>query len=80
MASTDQDFVGVARGITGVAAAIKSLYPNGPPVPNQNVPDLRSPDCSRTRSAIELKGFSNRSYSSQELVWQGSGAGKVEGR
>ena len=38
-ASIDQDFVDFAKWVGDVAAAIKSLYPNGPPMLGQSVPE-----------------------------------------
>lgn len=46
----------VAKGISDVAAAVKTLYPNGPPVPSQSAADLPSPVFPRTRSATGRMG------------------------
>eukprot|EP00904_Undaria_pinnatifida_P003089 jgi/Undpi1/12781/HiC_scaffold_6.g02449.m1 len=52
-ASINQDFEDVAKGIGDVAAAIKSAFPNGPPMLGQVVPELPLPVFPRTRSATD---------------------------
>ena len=60
-ASIDQDFVDLAKGVGDVAAAIKSLHSNGPPMLGQSVPELPSPEFPRTRSAPDrIRGVQQR--------------------
>ena len=53
VASIDEDFVDVTKGIGDVAYAIKSSYPNGPPLPGQPVMDLPPPVFTRTRDVTD---------------------------
>ena len=87
MASIDQDFAGVAKGVGDVAAAIESMYPNGPPMPGKSVPELPPPEFPRTRSATDqISGvqqqmvFQSAIGATKKTEWRGRrSAGKEEG-